>query len=1070
MHLNLQTRSAQPSAQNDSDVVNCLSKLLAAIAEDITLAAALSQSLNRAGKVYRLQLGESLPQIASSRADPAAGVAAGVAGSYLVCRGQIRLLGQATSGDRVSSIQLLQVGDVFGSDRAFDPAALPYQAIAASEAEVIHLSAETLAAWHTQIPSLPAWLHKQTAMRQTLLFFKTATSLKALPSNQIQELLPYLNETKIAAGGLLNQATSSEQAHFWLRQGTIKSEHGRDDPNQNGQHPPPPTVGQSWGYPSDMATNWIAATDLVLYELAIAHWDSAIAIAPMLAPGLDVNPARRPHRKHSSAAKKASAEKQTKVGAIAAVPVDAAQPTDAIASKLAPAGKNVIAFPSPVRRYRHHRLWHRYPFVEQQSSSDCGAACLAMISRFWGKHFPLHFLREQAKVGRSGASLKSLAKAAEELGYQARPVRASFGRMSEQPNPWIAHWEGDHYVVVYRVKRGQVLIADPAVGRRSLSIAQFQTRWTGYGLLLEPTERLHETENQKASLGRYLGTLLPYRSWIFQVFLASLLIQLFGLVTPLFTQIILDQVVVQKSLTALNVFAIGLLLFTIWGVGITAIRQYLLSYLSNRLDLTLISGFINHTLTLPLKFFESRRVGDIITRVQENQKIQRFLLGQVVVAVLDFLTGFVFLGLMLYYNVQLTLLVLALIPPIVLLTLAATPLLQKVSREIFKHAADQNSYLVEMMTGIATVKTATVEQEMRWQWEEHLTSQLNAQFRGQRLAINLQTVSGLINAIGTTVLLWYGATLVIQNQLTIGQLIAFNMMMGYLIQPVVALAGLWDELQEVLISVERLNDVFEAAPEELPHQARVALPALRGMVQFDQVTFRYDADEERNTLEAVSFEAQVGETIAIVGRSGSGKTTLVKLLSALYKPTKGRIVVDGHDISQVSPTSLRSQIGVVPQECFLFSGTILENITLHRPEFSVEQVIEVAKLAEAHAFIQALPLSYNTKVGERGSMLSGGQRQRIAIARALLGDPRILILDEATSSLDTESERRFQQNLAQIRRDRTTFIIAHRLSTVRNADKILVLDRGVLVEQGTHEALIAVKGLYFYLAQQQLDL
>jgi len=301
-------------------------------------------------------------------------------------------------------------------------------------------------------------------------------------------------------------------------------------------------------------------------------------------------------------------------------------------------------------------------------------------------------------------------------------------------------------------------------------------------------------------------------------------------------------------------------------------------------------------------------------------------------------------------------------------------------------------------------------------------------------------------------------------------LIAFNMMMGYLIQPVVALANLWDELQEVLISVERLNDVFEATPEELPHQAMVALPALRGMVQFDQVTFRYDVDEERNTLEAVSFEVQVGETIAIVGRSGSGKTTLIKLLSALYKPTKGRIVIDGHDISQVSPTSLRSQIGVVPQECFLFSGTILENITLHRPEFSVEQVIEVAKLAEAHAFIQALPLSYNTKVGERGSMLSGGQRQRIAIARALLGDPRILILDEATSSLDTESERRFQQNLAQIRRDRTTFIIAHRLSTVRNADKILVLDRGVLVEQGTHEALIAVKGLYFYLAQQQLDL
>ncbi len=1068
MRLDLQTRSDQYSIQADSDLSKGISKLLAAIAEDITLAAALSQSLNPLDKVFRLQLGESLPQIASSQiaslqTNPAVEVSAG---SYLVCRGQIRLLGQ-DSNDRAFSIQLLQAGDVFGGDGALYSAALPYQAIAASEAAVIHLSAATLTIWHSQIPSLPAWLQKQAVMRQTLLFFKTATALKALPSHQIQELLPYLNETKIAADSSLDQAISGDQAHCWLRQGTIKSE----GHNQNGQHSPLPTVGQSWGYPSDTVTHWIAATELVVYQLPSEHWGSAIAIAPMLAPERDVSPASASPHQPAPAAKKAPVKKQLKVGAISPVS-DAAQPQSegAIASPLAPAGKNVIAFPAPAQRYKHHRLWQRYPFVEQQSSSDCGAACLSMISRFWGKHFPLHVLREQAKVGRSGASLKSLAKAAEELGYQARPVRASVGRMAEQPNPWIAHWEGDHYIVVYRIKRGQVLIADPAVGRRSLPIAEFQTHWTGYALLLEPTERLHDTENQKASLGRYLGTLVPYRTWIFQVFLASLLIQLFALVTPLFTQIILDQVVVQKSLTALNVFAIGLLLFTIWGVGISAIRQYLLSYLSNRLDLTLISGFINHTLTLPLKFFESRRVGDIITRVQENQKIQRFLLGQVVVAVLDFVTGFVFLGLMLYYNVQLTLLVLVLIPPIVLLTLAATPLLQKVSREIFKHAADQNSYLVEMMTGISTVKTATVEQEMRWQWEEHLTSQLNAQCRGQRLAINLQTVSGLINAIGTTVLLWYGATLVIQNQLTIGQLIAFNMMMGYLINPVVALANLWDELQEVLISVERLNDVFEAAPEELPHQARVAMPALKGLVQFDSVTFRYEVDEERNTLEAVSFEAQVGETIAIVGRSGSGKTTLMKLLSALYKPTKGRIVIDGHDIIQVSPTSLRSQIGVVPQECFLFSGTILENITLHRPEFSVEQVIEAAKLAEAHTFIQALPLGYNTKVGERGSMLSGGQRQRIAIARALLGDPRILILDEATSSLDTESERRFQQNLAQIRRDRTTFVIAHRLSTVRNADKILVLDRGVLVEQGTHDALIAAKGLYFYLAQQQLDL
>jgi ATP-binding cassette, subfamily B, bacterial HlyB/CyaB len=642
--------------------------------------------------------------------------------------------------------------------------------------------------------------------------------------------------------------------------------------------------------------------------------------------------------------------------------------------------------------------------------------------------------------------------------------------MAEQTNPWIAHWQGEHYVVVYQIRNKRVIVADPALGRRSISEREFQRHWTGYGLLLDPTRQLHSTEIQQASLGRYLNALLPYRSTIFQIILFSVLIQVFGLVTPLFTQIILDRVVVQKSLTTLNVFSVGLLLFGIWSIALSSVRQYLLAYFSNRLDLTLISGFINYTLMLPLKFFETRRVGDIITRVQENQKIQRFLIQQVVLAWLNFLTGFVYLGLMLYYNWQLTLLVLLLIVPILLLTLGATPLLRRVSREIFKEVADQNSVLVEMLTGVSTIKAAAAEKETRWRWEDHLTRQINAQFRGQKLGIRLQAASGLINSIGGTALLWFGASLVIRDQLTIGQFVAFNMMMGYVISPVLALANLWDELQEVLISVERLNDVFEATPEESGQQARLVLPPLRGEVQFTDVTFRYGEEEEQNTLQNLSFHVQPGQTVAIVGRSGSGKTTLVKLLEGLYHPNHGRVIVDGHDLRHVSPPSLRSQLGVVPQECFLFSGTILDNITLYRAEFGLEQVIEVAKLAEAHAFIQAMPLGYNTKVGERGCSLSGGQRQRIAIARALLGDPTILILDEATSSLDTESERRFQQNLTQIRRDRTTFVIAHRLSTVRNANQILVLDRGVLVEQGTHAELLAVQGLYYHLAQQQLDL
>jgi ATP-binding cassette subfamily B protein len=473
---------------------------------------------------------------------------------------------------------------------------------------------------------------------------------------------------------------------------------------------------------------------------------------------------------------------------------------------------------------------------------------------------------------------------------------------------------------------------------------------------------------------------------------------------------------------------------------------------------------------LPLKFFELRSVGDIITRVQENQKLQTFLTRKAVTAWLDALLVFVYIGLMLYYNWQLTLLVLALIPPLTILTFVASPFLRGVSRKIFNEEAGQNSSLVEMMSGIATVKVAAAERELRWRWEDRLTSTLNARFRGQKLANGLQSTGGFINTLGSTALLWYGATLVIQDQLTIGQFVAFNMLIGNVINPILALVDLWDELQEVMVSVERLNDVFGATPEESPEKPLMIMPRIRGEVKLENVTFRYGQEEERNTLQNISFEVGTGQTIAIVGRSGSGKTTLMSLLQALYHPTKGRILIDGHDIRHVSPPSLRSQLGVVPQECYLFSGTILENITLYSDSFNMEQVVEVAKLAEAHHFIQDLPLGYNTKVGERGMNLSGGQRQRIAIARALLGDPRILILDEATSSLDTESERRFQQNLTRISSDRTTFIIAHRLSTVRNADCILVLDRGILAEQGNHDKLMAKGGIYYHLAQQQLDL
>lgn len=977
---------------------------------------------------------------------------------YLICQGRVRLLCSSTDRQRDVTALLLEASETFGADHLLSDALLPYRAVAASPVQIARLPVADLAKLLKQFPTLRSHLLTQTQQRTQLIFFRSMAAMRSISSHDLRSFMPHLTEQRVTAFDRLAESTPDSAGHFWLRQGTISGQ------------TPPPDIGEDWGYPNPTPSDWVAQTDLLIYQLPPEQWQNIKALL-LTSETASVNGSESVGTVPES--EPAEARKRSRGRVIyhpsPVQPVHPATPPTPSVNQSAAAQLQPVAFPKPIRRHLLNFL-NRYPWVEQQSSSDCGAACLAMISRYWGKHFPIHVLRERANVGRSGTSLKSLARAAESLGFYARPVRASFNRIAEQANPWIAHWQGDHYVVVYRIKGAQAIIADPAIGRRTLSKQEFQTQWTGYGLLLDPTPQFQSTEIKQASLGRYLGALLPYRSTALQIILFSVLIQMFGLATPLFTQIILDKVVVQKSLTTLNVFAGGLLLFGIWGIALSSVRQYLLCYFSNRLDLTLISGFINYTLMLPLKFFESRRVGDIITRVQENQKIQRFLIQQVVLAWLNFLTGFVYLGLMLYYNWKLTLLVLVLIVPILLLTLGATPFLRQVSREIFKDVADQNSVLVEMLTGISTIKSVAAEKESRWRWEDRLTQQINSQFRGQKLGIRLQAASGFIHSVGGTVLLWYGATLVIQDQLTIGQFVAFNMMIGYVISPVLALAGLWDELQEVLISVERLNDVFETEPEETVQQPLLVLPPVRGEVQFEDVTFRYSEDEDQNILQNISFQVQPGQTVAIVGRSGSGKTTLIKLLEGLYHPNRGRVIIDGYDIRHVSPPSLRSQLGVVPQECFLFSGTILENITLYRPEFTLEEAVETAKLAEAHAFVQTLPLGYSTKVGERGSSLSGGQRQRIAIARALLGDPSILILDEATSSLDTESERRFQHNLAQVRRNRTTFVIAHRLSTVRNADNILVLDRGVIVEQGNHEALMASQGIYYHLAQQQLDL
>jgi HlyB family type I secretion system ABC transporter len=757
---------------------------------------------------------------------------------------------------------------------------------------------------------------------------------------------------------------------------------------------------------------------------------------------------------------------------IAAVTPQQIEPAAVPQAKSGTAGERFkeAYFPTPSQKMGHwwQKVTHSYPFYAQHSASDCSAACLVMVGQYWGKEFNINRLRELAYVSRDGASLNGLATAAENLGFNSRPVKASFDRLAKQTLPVIAHWDGNHYIVVFEITPQSIIVGDPAIGQRKLTRAEFVEGWTGYCLLVEPTLALKKIAGKSTDFWQLFQLVTPHKVVIAEIFIASIVLQIFGLISPIFTQLILDRAIVHKSVDSLAAFGMGLLIFGGFQIAMSALRQYLMALTANRIDAALVIGFIRHTFSLPLSYFDSRHVGDIISRIQENHKIQSFITGQSLGVLLDLMSVFVYATIMFVYSWKLALVTLVSIPPFLILTFASTPFLKKMSREIFNASNAENSYLIEALNGVRTIKSMSVEKSVRWNWEEKLNQEIKQTYRGQIIDIRIQMISSAINTISSTALIWIGASLVISGEFTIGQLFAFNMLSANVISPFQRLAGLWNKLQEIGIAIERLCDVIEAKPEEDRDSNRQDLGKLQGYVKFKNVTFRYNKDADANILENITFEIKPGQTIALVGRSGSGKTTLSKLILGLYQPTSGSISIDDKDLTTISLHSLRSQVGVVDQDTFLFSGTVKHNITLAKPGAKQPEIQRAAELAGAHEFISKMPMRYDTEIGEGGGMLSGGQRQRIAIARALLNNPRLLIFDEATSSLDTESERIIQDNLEKIRRNRSTIIIAHRLSTIQNADLILVLDKGILVESGNHRQLMAKRGQYYHLNQQQI--
>jgi subfamily B ATP-binding cassette protein HlyB/CyaB len=648
-----------------------------------------------------------------------------------------------------------------------------------------------------------------------------------------------------------------------------------------------------------------------------------------------------------------------------------------------------------------------------------------------------------------------------------RVVRQDPKRLAQAPLPAIAIERDGEYSVVAKYSKTSIpklLVYRPGNAPEVLSVREFEASWTGE-LIYLVARGSRARESGRFDFSWFIPAVIKYRRLLGEVLLMSLVLQIIALATPLFFQVVMDKVLVNHAIATLNVVAVGLLLAILFEAALSGIRSYVFAHTTSKLDVELGDRLFKHLLELPIGYFQSRRVGDSVARVRELEQIRSFLTGNALTLVIDLAFSFVFLAVMFCYSVKLTLYVLLAVPAYALLSIVFTPVLRARLNDRFNRSAENQAFLVETISGIETLKAMAVEPSWMQEWQRQLASYVRSGLSATTTGLAAGGGVRLVSRLVTLAIMWAGAWCVMDGQLTVGQLIAFNMLAAQVAAPILRLAQMWNDFQQVGVSMERLGDILNARTEVAG--PRTALPRIDGSVEFDQVSFRYRSDSAE-VLRGVSFRVAAGEVLGIVGRSGSGKSTVTKLIQRLYVPSRGKILIDGQDVAVIDASSLRSQIGVVLQENVLFNRSVRENIALAQPLASLEEIIAVAKLAGAHEFICELPEGYDTAIGENGTGLSGGQRQRIALARALLKDPRILIMDEATSALDYESERIIQDGMDRICRGRTVMIVAHRLSAVRHADRILVLERGEIAEMGSQEELLSRStGLYARMHRMQ---
>lgn len=708
----------------------------------------------------------------------------------------------------------------------------------------------------------------------------------------------------------------------------------------------------------------------------------------------------------------------------------------------------------------------RYYCIKQHDITDCGAACLATISKQYGLRTSITKIREIAGTDKQGTNAYGMVKAAEQLGFTAKAVKGNQEAFfSEFPLPCIAHVVVDgtllHYVVIHKITKKEVVIADPGKGLVKKSPEEFFKGWTGVLILLVPAQTFQKGRETKNIFERFWGLLLPQKRLVFDIFLASLVITVLGILGAFYFQIIIDDILpagIEKTLTILS---IGVILLKLSSVLLSFLRAHLLLFLSQKLDIALLLGYYDHVLKLPMNFFGTRKVGEIISRFQDASSIREAISNATLTVMIDTLMAFAG-GLILFFkNKALFAIAFVMIVLYAVLVLVFNKLYKKANEKQMEDNAQLTSYLVESLNGIQTVKAFNGEQTVQTETEFKFIRLLKSVFKLASIGNAQDGLKTFVEAIGGVVILWIGAHSVLQGDMTIGSLVAFNALLVYFLDPVKNIINLQPTLQTAMVASDRLGEILDLEIEKDETQRHKVSPAsLKGDISIRDIAFRYGT--RQLVLEHFSMDIPEGQSIAIVGESGAGKTTIAKLLLNLYQYESGSITVAGYALPDIQLEALREKIAYIPQETFLFSGTIMENLTFGMEDPDMEEVIRCAKMARIHDFVNTLPLRYETHLDENGSNLSGGQRQRIAIARAMLKKPDILILDEATSNLDAVTEKAIQETIESYSSGMTTIIIAHRLSTIRRCDRIFVMEKGRIIESGTHAQLMANANSYYH--------